>query len=347
MNELNENAFMERALDLAKQGEYTVRSNPLVGCVLVKNGEIVGEGLHWQEGQAHAEVEALRMAREHAKDAICYVTLEPCSHTGRTGPCVEALIKAGIKEVVFAVRDPDPRVNGKGIAVLQAAGITVREGLLEKEAREINKGFFSRILRKRPYVRAKMAISLDGRVAMKDGESQWITSNEARQDVHHWRAKSGAILTSGKTVERDQARLTVRDITLPIPSHIGFEPPLRVILDRSGRVSPDAPIFQAPGRVEHIVKGDFDVVLSKLQDAQINYLWVEAGPTFMGALLEADLIDEWIVYMAPKWLGHEAMPMIYIPGLNRLSEAIQGQFKEVKTIGNDLRISIARGEKWQ
>lgn len=149
MNEVNENAWMQRALELAKQGEYTVRSNPLVGCVLVKNDVVVGEGLHWQEGLAHAEIEALRRAREHAKDATCYVTLEPCSHTGRTGPCVEALIEAGVKEVVLAVRDPDPRVNGKGIAALQAAGITVREGVLENEAHELNKGFFSRIVKKK------------------------------------------------------------------------------------------------------------------------------------------------------------------------------------------------------
>lgn len=330
--------WMERAISLAQKGEYTVRSNPLVGCVLVKNNQVVGEGLHWQLGGPHAEIEALRMAREEARGARCYVTLEPCVHVGRTGPCVQALIEAGIQEVIVASEDPDPRVNGKSEAILQAAGIVVKKGVLEKEAQALNKGFFSRMQRKRPYVRAKIAMSIDGRIAMKNGESQWITSVEARQDVHHWRAKSGAILTTGKTVEVDDCRLTVRDVNMNLPEGVIFSPPIRVIVDRTHRVKPQARVFQSPGEVMHMIGVGIEKVFAELNERAINDVWVEAGPTFLGSLLKERWIDEWVVYIAPKWLGHEAMPMAYLPGLESLSDHIRGQFGEIKKIGSDLRI---------
>lgn len=338
-------SIMQRAILLAQKGEYTVRSNPLVGCVLVKNNQIVAEGLHWREGAPHAEIEALRVARENAKGASCYITLEPCVHEGRTGPCVQALIEAGVKEVIFASRDPDPRVNGKSIAILEAAGICVKEGILEKEAKALNKGFFSRMQRGRPYVRAKIAMSIDGRIAMQNGESQWITSEEARKDVHHWRARSGAILTTGKTVQTDDCCLTVRGVAMDLPEGISFLPPLRVIFDRSHRVGSSAKIFHSPGEVVHITEPGVEKVFAWMNERAINEVWVEAGPTFLGVLLQEYWIDEWVVYMAPKWLGHEAMPMAYLPGLNSLAEHIRGQFGEIKKIGPDLRMTIKLGER--
>lgn len=344
MTEVTDTAWMQRAISLAKKGEYTVRSNPLVGCVLVKNDQVVGEGLHWKQGGPHAESEALRVAGENAKGSTCYVTLEPCVHVGRTGPCVQALIEAGVKKVIFASRDPDPRVNGKSVARLEAAGILVKEGVLEQEAKALNKGFFSRIKRGRPYIRAKIAISIDGRIAMRNGESQWITSIEARKDVHHWRAKSGAILTTGRTVEVDNCRLNVRDVEMDLPRGITFAQPLRVIFDRTKRVTKQAKIFQSPGEVWHVTEPHLKKLFGCMNDRAINDVWVEAGPTFLGALLKEHWIDEWVIYIAPKWLGHEAMPMVYLPGLNGLADHIRGQFGEVKRIGPDLRMTIALKE---
>ena len=344
MNE-QDKAWMQLALDLAKLGEYTVRTNPLVGCVIVKDGQMVGKGLHWQQGQHHAEIEALNMAKGAAKDAVCYVTLEPCSHTGRTGPCVQALIDAGVKEIIIAVKDPDPRVNGEGIKALTEAGIKVSVGLLEKEARALNCGFFSRIERRRPYVRAKIAISVDGRVAMKNGESQWITSPESRKDVHQFRARSSAILTSGKTVQMDDCLLTVRGVNLDLPKGMAFEPPERIIFDRSQRVLPKAKIFQEAGKVSHITQGSFNTLFHWMNEKEINDVWVEAGPTFLGALFSENWIDEWIIYMAPKWLGHESKPMVVLPGLSAISDAIQGNFESIERVGPDFRMTVKLQER--
>lgn len=344
MIEKSDASWMQRAISLAKKGEYTVRTNPLVGCVLVKNNEVVGEGLHWKQGGPHAEVEALRTAGENARGATCYVTLEPCVHVGRTGPCVQALIEAGVKEVVFASRDPDPRVNGKSVTYLQESGILVREKVLEEESKALNKGFFSRIQRGRPYIRAKIAMSIDGRIAMENGESQWITSPQARQDVHDWRAKSGAILTTGKTVAVDDCRLSARDVEMDLPEGVVFSPPLRIIFDRAKRVTREAKIFQSPGDIWHVTEPNLDKLFRGINDRGINDVWVEAGPTFLGGLLKEGWIDEWIVYIAPKWLGHSAMPMVFLPGLHALADHIHGQFGEVKRIGPDLRISIALEE---
>lgn len=352
--------WMERALSLAKKGEFTVRSNPLVGCVLVKDHTVVGEGLHWKQGGPHAEIHALSQAGEHAKGATCYVTLEPCAHTGKTGPCVEALIQAEIKEVIVAVRDPNPLVCGKGIAALKAAGLVVREGILAERAIALNKGFFTRMRHQRPYVRAKIAMSLDGRIAMKNGESQWITCPESRVDVHEWRAKSGVILTTGKTVRDDDCRLTPRGIKMELPSTIKFEPPLRMILDSHGSVTKEAAIFKEEGRVlraalkNALPENEPDTmifsnkdghvnseeVLAWMAQSEINDVWIEAGPTFLGAMLQAKCIDEWVVYIAPKWLGHEGMPMAYLPGLEKLSDHLKGHFSDVTRLGSDLRLII-------
>lgn len=339
---MTDEKWMSRALALAKKGEYTARPNPLVGCVLVKDDQVVGEGLHWQAGGAHAEVAALAQAGERARGATAYVTLEPCVHVGRTGPCVEALIAAGLQRIVVATRDPDPRVGGKGIARLLAAGIVVKEAVLEEAARALNKGFLSRMERKRPYVRGKIAMSIDGRTAMKSGESQWITGQQARDDVHRWRARSGVILTTGKTVQHDDCRLTVRGISMDLPVGITFVPPVRMILDNGERVLPSARIFQEPGEVRILLGGEqaIGAHLTQMAEESINDVWIEAGPTLLGSMMQRGWIDEWVVYVAPKWLGQEGQPMAYLSGVEQLRDHVAGKFSEVVSLGDDLRITV-------
>ncbi len=358
-------AFMQEALSLAKKGEFTCAPNPCVGCVIVQNNEIVGRGWHQKTGEAHAEIHALAQAQEKARGATCYVTLEPCVHQGRTGPCVTALIQAGIKRVVVATLDPNPLMAGKGVQALQAAGIAVEVGLLEQEAVQLNQGFFSRMVRKRPFVRAKIASSLDGRIAMANGESQWITSMDARQDGHTWRAKSCAILTGRETVKKDNCRLTARDF------HGDFRAPIRMVADTQLQVSPTAALFQEPGPVivalsekvsltqqqtwltsvanenvrclplpEKNAKIDLHALLCWLGGQEINHLLVEAGPTLTGALLQAGLIDELLIYIAPKFLGEEGIAMVKLPGFRQLSEHIPGTFATIDGIGPDLRVVV-------
>jgi diaminohydroxyphosphoribosylaminopyrimidine deaminase/5-amino-6-(5-phosphoribosylamino)uracil reductase len=357
--------FMQRALSLAEMGQYTSHPNPRVGCILVQENQIVGEGLHWQAGDLHAECNALQDAKEKAYGATAYVTLEPCAHHGRTGPCVDALIQANVKRVVVAALDPNPLVSGKGIQKLQEAGITVEVGLLEKEALALNKGFYSRMKRQRPYVRAKIAMSLDGRVAMKNGMSQWITSSEARQQGHLWRARSGAILTGKGTVLQDNCRLTVRDIErLGLKNENLFRQPLRVIIDSTLSVPATAAIFHQPGKtivatselanmqqeygsqVEVIAFAekngyvDLQAVLFWLGKQEINDVLVEAGPTLVGALLQENLIDELLIYIAPKLLGSDAKPMAALPGFSQLSDQITGEFERFEVVGQDLHLVL-------
>lgn len=367
--------FMRHALALAKQGEFTVHPNPRVGCVLVQNHQIVGEGIHWKTGSFHAECHALQQAQEKAFGATCYVTLEPCAHQGRTGPCVNALIESGVSTVVIASIDPNPLVAGKGVQALEAAGVKVHVGLLKEEAQDLNRGFYSRMLRGRPYIRAKMGMSLDGRIAMASGESQWITSDASRATAHLWRARSGAILTTNKTVNRDNCRLTVRNTSAfaKLPQGINFVQPLRVVVDSDLSVSPKADIFQQPGktviaisdkvsslnlqtwlaqlgehqeRLEYIVSAqkhghiDITAVLHWLGMREINDVLVEAGSTFTGALLQAGLIDELLVFIAPKFLGQDALPMINLPGLIHLSEHVAGSFEQVQQLGTDLHVVV-------
>lgn len=368
---MSDQVFMQRALDLAKRGEFTAHPNPCVGCVLVRAGEIVGEGLHWQAGMPHAECEALAQAQARAQGATCYVTLEPCSHVGRTGPCVESLIKAKVKKVMIATLDPNPLVAGKGVAALKQAGITVEVGLLQAQAQALNIGFFSRMLRQRPFVRAKIAMSLDGRMAMASGESQWITSTESRTLGHLLRARSGAILTGCQTVKKDNCRLTVRHETLwdQLPSHIHFPQPLRVIVDSGLTVDPRAQIFQQPGktliaiseshahrqqdwlaqvnnpqvaikvlpqRAQHI---DLIALMQFLSDLEINDLLVESGPQLISALLQQALIDELRIFMAPKILGASAMPLTALD-LTQLHEHLPGQFAEVMPLKDDIAMVV-------
>lgn len=347
--------WMARALELAARGKATTHPNPRVGCVLVRDGEVVGEGWHVRAGEPHAEVHALRAAGERARGATAYVTLEPCAHHGRTPPCAEALVAAGVARVVAAVADPFPQVAGRGLAQLRAAGIATEVGVLEPEARALNRGFLSRVERGRPFVALKLAMSLDGRTAMASGESRWITGEAARADVHRLRAEAGAVLSTSETVLADDPELTVRGA-----GSEGWRQPDRVLLDQRGRIPDGAKVWRAGARrfhftsatlpalagVERIaVPADADgraslsTVLKSLAEREVNELLVECGPRLAGALLKEKLVDELIVYTAPKLLGDAARPLVTLPGLDRLADHIGLEFTAAERIGADLRIT--------
>ena len=352
---------MQRALQLAALATNSAHPNPRVGCVVAAGGEIVGEGWHRRAGEPHAEVLALRAAGARARGATAYVSLEPCNHVGRTPPCTEALLKAGVSRVIFALRDPDPRVNGSGAEHLRRAGVKVESGLLGNEARELNLGFVSRLQRGRPWVRLKLAASLDGRTALANGESRWITSEAARQDVQLWRARSDAIMTGVGTVLADDPELTLR---------VGAEPrrqPLRVVLDSHLRTTPGAKLLHAVGETlllttvkqraappgewpdgvtVEVVDAGLDgrvalqPALARLGKLPINELWVEAGATLAGALLSAALVDEVVLYYAPKLLGKDARPLVDLNSPLSLSSAIGFQLHSVATLGGDVRLVL-------
>ncbi|VUS23781.1 bifunctional diaminohydroxyphosphoribosylaminopyrimidine deaminase/5-amino-6-(5-phosphoribosylamino)uracil reductase RibD [Klebsiella huaxiensis] len=359
--------YMARALKLAARGRFTTHPNPNVGCVIVKDGEIVGEGFHYRAGEPHAEVHALRMAGEKAKGATAYVTLEPCSHHGRTPPCCEALIAAGVSRVVAAMQDPNPQVAGRGLYRLQQEGIDVSHGLMMNEAEALNKGFLKRMRTGFPYIQLKMGASLDGRTAMASGESQWITSPQARRDVQRLRAQSHAILTSSVTVLTDDPALTVRwdelnaDTQALYPRE-NLRQPLRIVIDSQNRVTPQHRIVQQAGETlfarthedarqwpenvrsllvpEHNGHLDLVVLMMQLGKQQINSIWVEAGPTLAGALLQAGLVDELIVYIAPKLLGTDARGLCALPGLEKLEQAPHFKFNEIRHVGPDICLHL-------
>lgn len=359
--------YMSRALELAAKGRFTTTPNPNVGCVIVLNDNIVGEGYHYKSGEPHAEVYALRMAGKKAKDATAYVTLEPCSHFGKTPPCADALIQAGIKRVVIAMEDPNPQVAGKGIARLQAAGIEICCGVLSTQAEELNKGFLKRMRHGIPYVQLKIAASLDGRTAMASGESKWITSPQARQDVQAFRAQSGAILSTGSTVLADNPALNVRWQELPptIKLHYPVEhlrQPLRVIIDSQNRMTPDLNVmretgetllvsqqhysYSLPQHVKHLLLPnenryiDLSQLMRSLADKAINSVWVEAGANLAGALLTNKLVDELIIYIAPKLLGDQARGLCHLPHLSQLADALQFSISDIQQIGPDVRLRL-------
>lgn len=348
--------WMAQALRLAERGMYTTSPNPRVGCVLVKDSKMVGEGWHERAGEPHAEVHALRAAGKLAKGATAYVTLEPCSHHGRTPPCADALIAAGVKRVVAAMQDPNPQVAGQGIARLRAAGVEVDSGLMEAAARELNMGFVSRMTRGMPWVRSKIAASLDGRTALANGSSQWITGAAARRDVQHWRARSCAIVTGIGTVLADDPQLNVREIS-------AVRQPLRVVLDSELRISPQARILQGgktlifTARAESAKHRDLETqgvevvtlsgpegkvdllaVLRDLAQRGINEVLVEAGRELNGALLKTGLVDELILYLAPQLLGDAARGMAALGELTQLQHRVPMQWQDVRQVGNDLRI---------
>lgn len=348
--------WMAQALRLAELGLYTTSPNPRVGCVLVRDGKLIGEGWHRRAGEPHAEVHALRAAGESARGATAYVTLEPCSHHGRTPPCADALIAAGVQRVVVATQDPNPLVAGQGIARLRAAGIDVECGLMEAAARELNIGFFSRMTRGTPWVRSKIAASLDGRTALSNGASKWITGESARRDVQHWRARSCAVLTGIGTVLADDPQLNVREPATE-------RQPLRVVVDSGLRISPGARILQdgpiliytactdatkqqslkASGAEVVTLAGadgkvDLPGVMENLGRRGINEVLVEAGHTLNGGLMQAGLVDELVLYFAPQLLGNAARGMADLGEITQLQQRIGLQWNDMRQVGNDLRI---------
>lgn len=404
--------YMQRAIALAQQGRFTTAPNPNVGCVLVKADNIIGEGFHLRAGEPHAEIHALKaadiaagIAVENAVDsaeysasqgATCYVTLEPCSHYGRTPPCAAALVKANVNEVVIAMVDPNPKVAGKGIAILIAAGIKVRIGLLSEQAHALNPGFILRMQKQRPFVRLKMAASLDGRTALKNGESKWITGPAARSDVQVYRAQSSAILSTASTVMMDDASLNVRyselgvsqadyPLSLHEPPEQQARQPIRVILDNHRRLdghiassTTELKLFAQPGQIllvngankniENSANGaahdsvtaallvnesvsrieikqdshhniDLNQLMTALAQQDINDLWVEAGATLAGALLENKLVDEIIIYLAPKLMGDSARGLAVLSELTEMAQVPKFSFTDITQVGDDLRIT--------
>lgn len=379
---MNDVKWMARALQLAEKGRYTARPNPCVGCVLVATSNnvehIVGQGWHYRAGEAHAEVNAINNSLDNKQDttgAVAYVTLEPCNHQGRTGPCTQALIAAGISRVVYGMRDPNPLVAGQGLQVLVEAGITVDGPVLEQESEALNKGYIRRMLDKKPWVRCKIAASLDGRTAMASGESQWITGSEARGDVQKWRASSCAIISGIGSILQDDSRLTLRADQLCIPNVVDVlkNPPLRVLLDSSLQISLDAAILKPDAKTLLIVSkqtlsdardkmtnilelGDHISIVSvgvdddnKLSLPEVlcalvrhncNEVLLESGSKLAGAFMQKELIDELVIYQAPIFLGHKARQMFDLP-LDKMSQKKTLKIVDRRSFGQDIRI-IAR-----
>ena len=371
--EANDSRFMAKAIQLARSGWYTTMPNPRVGCVIVNaNGQIVGEGWHERAGEPHAEVHALRMAGTQARGATAYVTLEPCSHFGRTPPCAEALKAAGITRVVAAIQDVNPSVSGKGIAMLQKAGIETRSGVLEDEARTLNEGFFKRMSTGIPLVRAKLAMSLDGRTAMASGESQWITGPMARSEVQKLRAQSCAIITGVGSILKDNSSLTVRpsELGLANAEEICKRQPLRVVLDSTLQTPIDAKVVSGRGNclivttpqccpekkaqleqagAEVLVLDNAEdttggrvclpALLAELGHRECNEVLLETGAQLAGSMLAENLIDELIVFMAPVLMGSEARPLFNLP-LHSMTEKKEVVIKDIRAVGDDWKITV-------
>jgi diaminohydroxyphosphoribosylaminopyrimidine deaminase/5-amino-6-(5-phosphoribosylamino)uracil reductase len=355
--------YLARALALARQGLYTTDPNPRVGCVLVKQGQIIAEGWHARAGEPHAEAIALRAAGPKAPGATAYVSLEPCGHTGRTPPCADALIGAGIARVVCCTEDPNPKVAGSGIERLRTSGIEVAVGALQKEARELNVGFFHRFEHGRPYIRLKMAMTLDARTAASAGGHGWISGEASRADVQHWRARSSAILTGAGTVRSDDPQLNVRLVYGP-----WVRQPLRVVLDTTLSCAPSSRIFAGDGalvfaaedaagvasqppstlvgvrQVEQVPRGkdglDLGAVISCLAQRQVNELLVECGPHLAGAFIAENLIDELVLYIAPTLFGENAPPLAYLDRLGRSGAWPEYEFQNLERIGDDVRLIL-------
>ncbi|HEX8873158.1 MAG TPA: bifunctional diaminohydroxyphosphoribosylaminopyrimidine deaminase/5-amino-6-(5-phosphoribosylamino)uracil reductase RibD [Nitrosospira sp.] len=351
-----DHTYMAQALRLAEKGLYSTSPNPRVGCVIVRDNQVAGSGWHERAGQPHAEINALKAAGPAARGATAYVTLEPCSHHGRTPPCAEALIEAGVAKVIMAMQDPNPLVAGKGCALLQEAGITVQTGLMEAEASALNIGFVSRMTRNRPWVRVKIAASLDGKTALNNGASQWITGEAARRDGHRLRARSCAILTGIGTVLADNPELSVRHVDTS-------RQPLRAVVDSRLDIPVDARLLRGAGELiftanasEGKIGGLRDVgarvivlpdggnrvdlagVMHSLADFEVNEVLVEAGRNLNGALIAAGLVDELVIYLAPYLIGDEARGMAKLQELTRLTEKRALKIDDVRAVGQDIRI---------
>lgn len=359
---------MARAIQLADQGRYSTQPNPRVGCVIVRDGEMVGEGFHVRAGEGHAEVNALRMAGDQAQGATAYVTLEPCSHFGKTPPCAEALKSAGVARVVSAMVDPNPQVAGRGIRILQEAGVDASHGLLENEAKALNPGFIKRMEQGLPYVRVKTASSLDGRTAMQSGESQWITGPDARSDVQRLRAQSSAIVTGVDSILHDDSSLTVREQELQLKNATlaAERQPLRVVMDSQLRMPLQAKILTQPGRTLIATLSDDAERITQLEAAgaevvnfdaengrvsvtallqylasaeQCNELLVETGATLAGAFISAGVVDELVVYQAMTLMGSDARPMYELP-YTQMAQQIRLQLLDSRMLGDDLKLTL-------
>lgn len=371
--------MMTQAIALAKQGIYTTAPNPNVGCVITKDQTVIGQGAHLKAGQPHAEVHALRQAADQVTGATAYVTLEPCSHYGRTPPCAEALIKAQVARVVCAMQDPNPQVAGRGIQMLREAGIQVDVGLLEQDVINLNPGFIKRMKTGMPFVQLKLAASLDGKTALANGDSQWITGPKARQDVQAYRAKAGAILSTAKTVIDDNASLNVRWQDLPesiqaVYQQDSLRQPVRVVLDRQAKLQgieyADLKLWQQQGEiltlhdsaievptsfkpsqqsvVAKVVEQQFDLpsVLKQLADEHnINHIWVEAGAQLAASLIEQNCVDELIVYLAPKLMGTDGRGLTQLCGLSSMSDVIELDIQDVRMVGSDIRLTAVIKQK--
>jgi len=352
----DDHLYMTQALRLAEQGLYTTMPNPRVGCVIVKAGKVVGKGAHLQAGTPHAEIHALNQAGALAHGATAYVSLEPCSHHGRTPPCAQALIQAGINKVIIAMQDPNPLVAGQGVAMLQAAGIAVSTGLMQQQAHDLNVGFIRRMTQQKPFVRSKIAASLDGRTALSNGVSQWITGAAARQDVQHWRARSCAMLTGIGTILQDNPSLTVREIDIN-------RQPLCVIVDSQLRMPLDAKVLNNPHvliayatdaeqkAAQLIAMGAsllcipneegkvcLESLLEHLASNDVNEVMVEGGEGLNGALMALQLIDELIMYYAPKLMGSDGKGMFALPALQAMEEVVSLTVSDVRQFGDDIRV---------
>ncbi len=355
----SDSAHMARALQLAERGQYSAHPNPMVGCVIVRDNQVVGEGWHAMAGEPHAEINALQAAGDDAQGATVYVTLEPCAHDGKTPPCSTALVEAGVARVIAAMQDPFPRVAGRGLGRLKEAGIETAVGLMQAAAESLNAGFVSRVTRNRPLVRLKVAASIDGAIAMKSGDSQWVSGPEARHDVQRLRASSGAIMTGIGTVIADDPSLNVR---APELDTRGVQP-LRVVLDSRLRMPPAAGMLTLPGTTLVCCTGDRDgsrladagaevrsfapdgavvdvsAVLGDLARREVNVVLVEAGPGVAGYLLEKDLVDELVIYQAPHIMGSETRGMFHTPSWTRLADRRKLEVCDVRRIGDDTRIT--------
>ena len=356
--------YMARALKLAERGRYSTQPNPRVGCVIVKDDKIVGEGFHQAAGEAHAEINALEQAGTLARGADIFVTLEPCSHHGRTPPCAEALIKAHPSRVVVAMTDPNPLVSGQGIKKLESQGITVRSGVCRAEAKQLNRGFIKRMQTERPFVTLKLASSLDGRIAMQSGESAWITSDVARKDVHRLRLENCIILTGINTVLADDPRMSVRLAAgdLSEAYYISERQPYRAVLDSRKRLPDDAAILQGPGQTWQLVVGnekhdlsgenviafpavngrlDLKAILDYLGEQQFNNVLVEAGGTLAAEFMILGLLDELVVYQSPDIMGASAQAMINLPEILKMNEKIEFEYQDLRKIGRDLKLILS------
>lgn len=374
--------YMARAIQLAKKGQYTTHPNPRVGCVIVRDGKIIGEGYHQYAGQGHAEVNAIASANTSIEGSTAYVTLEPCSHTGRTPPCAMALIKEKVARVVIAMQDPNPEVAGRGIQLLKDANIEVEIGVQKEQARALNPGFIKRMETGLPWVRIKLAMSLDGKTAMSSGESQWITGSAARKDVQYLRAKADAILTGSGTAIDDDPSLNVRLTAEELGINGPFHQPLRVVLDSQLSLPAEAKMLSLEGETQIYANTELDTknllklkriesagarvtfidsatntepnlssysntngldlnaILADLAKHQINEIHVEAGATLCGALLQQNLVDEIVVYMAPTIMGDDARGLLKLPGLEKMKDKIYLKINNIRSVGDDWRLNI-------